>query len=64
MFIRINSGPIGASVATEDNPNTDAVTGINVQTRMQIKIPTDADNLRLLYPTHQHVLKTLRKVVH
>jgi hypothetical protein len=32
MFIRINSGPIGASVATADNPNTDAVTGINVQT--------------------------------
>jgi hypothetical protein len=31
---------------------------------MQIKIPTNANNLRLLHPTHQHVLKTLRKVVH
>ena len=64
IFIRINSGSIGASVATAHNPNADAVTEINVQTIMQIKIPTDANNTRLLHPTYQHVLKTLRKVVH
>ncbi len=63
MSLRIDSGSIGATLATAHNPNADAVTGINVQTRMQIKIPTDENNLRLLHPTDQHILKTLRKVV-